>query len=85
MKVYHEIERSGSIADPAVSASVVVPLLLGVVFENPILTLLLPVITISFALYIKRVYFSNKHEWGEMLIRLLFRSRGYYTNAEKDF
>ena len=84
MRVYKVIQSGGSGGDIVLPALAIVPLIIGVLTANMIVTVLLPPLLIASGLYIKRVFYAGKPEWGIMLYRQLFIPKGSYTHADKD-
>jgi len=84
MRVYKVLQSRGKGGDVVMPALAIIPIVLGVLSANMVITVLLPPLLIVPALYIKRSFYQGKPEWGEMLFRQLVMPRGSYNHADKD-
>lgn len=84
MRVFKVLQGGVAKGDVALPALMIIPIVIGVLFESMIVTLLLPALFVAAGLYIKRQFFGGKAEWSVMLYRELFAQRGWYSNADKD-
>ena len=84
MRVYTVLQSRGKGGDFVIPSLVVIPIIVGVLAANMLITTLVPPLLIVPALYVKRVFYQGKAEWGAMLLRQIMKPQGRYTNADKD-